>query len=270
MKRILYILTLAIFALVGCNGGNKATNAAGNAAQQSDNQNVAQVDFAETKVDTTVVNADGVKCQISVYLNYAKIGAVADAINAAILNCGLFPKECVGGSKAQDMHKKAQDVANHYIKAFLENDIDLPSDDTELFFDASSKVTFGRDSIINYQVGYDSFMGGVRPISKSVWLNFDPKTGAVIKWKDFIRPEAEGKIIDLIVANVADQYECASLQELQDNHLIFSEFDPYIPDNFLISRYFLEFGYECEEVAPYAVGYIKASIPYKDLEGCLK
>ncbi len=270
MKRILYILTLAIFALVGCNGGNKATNAAGNAAQQSDNQNVAQTAFAEAEVDTTVENADGVKCQISVYLNYAKGGALADAINAAILNCGLFPKECVGGSKAQDMPKKAQYVANHYIKAFLENDIELPSDDAELFFDASSKVTFGRDSIINYQVGYDSFMGGVRPISKSVWLNFDPKTGAVIKRKDFIRPEAEGKIIDLIVANVADQYECASLQELQDKHLIFSEFDPYIPDNFLISRYFLEFEYECEEVAPYAVGYIKAWIPYKYLEGCLK
>ena len=270
MKRILYILAISIIALVGCNGSNKASDATSNAAQQSDKQDVVQIAFATSKVDTTVANANGIKCQITVNLHYAKGGAVADAINAAVLNCGLFPKECAGGSKATDMPNKARDIANHYIKSFLEDDIVTPSEDSQFYYESNSKVSFGRDSIINYQVGYDSFMGGVRNNYQMVSLNFEPKTGKLIKLKDFVKPEAEGKITDMIVADIAKQFEWASLQELQDNHMIFSEFDPYIPENFVIGRDSVEFIYNCEEVAHYAVGAIVVKFAYKDLEGCLQ
>ena len=271
MKRILYILTISIIALVGCNGSNKASDVTSNAAQQSDKQDVVQVAFATSKVDTSVANDNGIKCQITVNLHYAKGGAVADAINAAVLNCGLFPKECAGGSKATDMPNRANDIAKHYVKSFLENDLDLPYDNPQLFFDVYSKMFFGRDSIICYEYGYDSFMGGVRNNYQMVSLNFDLKTGKLIKLKDFIKPEAEGKIAELIVADVIKQFDdCTSLQDLQDNHLIFSEFDPYVPENFVIGKDFVEFIYQHEEIAPYAVGFVTAKIPYKDLEGCLR
>lgn len=271
MKRILYILIISIIVLVGCNGGGEATNAASNSAQQSDKQDVAQIVFAAANEDTTVVHTDGVECQISVVLYYAMGGAVADSVNAAILNCGLIPKNCLGSCKAEDMPNRANDIAKHYVKSFLENDLDLPYDNPQLFFDAYSKMFFGRDSIICYEYGYDSFMGGVRNNYQMVSLNFDLKTGKLIKLKDFIKPEAEGKITELIVADVIKQFDdCTSLQDLQDNHLIFSEFDPYVPENFVIGKDFVEFIYQHEEIAPYAVGFVTAKIPYKDLEGCLR
>jgi hypothetical protein len=32
----------------------------------------------------------------------------------------------------------------------------------------------------------------------------------------------------------------------------------------------VEFIYQHEEIAPYAVGFVTAKIPYRDLDGCLK
>ena len=262
MKRILYILIISIVVLVGCNGGGGA------------------VVFESLRIPETAKNANDATCNIDIRIDYAKGGAAADAINKAILQCGLFPKECVTDGKEKDFPKAAEGIANYYKNEFEASDaeyVKLESDSivyapgaSAYYYVLGSEVSHPCDSIINYQIGYDSFMGGVRNTYQIAALNFAAKTGRLIKLKDFIRPEAEGKITDMIVADVAKQYECASLQELQDNHLIFSEFDPYVPENFVIGRDSVEFIYNCEEVAHYAVGAIVVKFAYKDLTGCLR
>ena len=262
MKRILYILTLSILSLVGCNGSGEA------------------VVFESLRIPETAKNANDATCNIDIRIDYAKGGAAADAINKAILQCGLFPKECVTDGKEKDFPKAAEGIANYYKNEFEASDaeyVKLESDSivyapgaSAYYYVLGSEVSHPCDSIINYQIGYDSFMGGVRNTYQIAALNFAAKTGRLIKLKDFIRPEAEGKITDMIVADVAKQYECASLQELQGNHLIFNEFDPYVPENFVIGRDSVEFIYNCEEVAHYAVGAIVVKFAYKDLTGCLR
>lgn len=263
MKRILYILIISIIVLVGCNGGGEA------------------VVFESLRIPKTAKNANDATCNIDIRIDYAKGGAAADAINKAILQCGLFPKECVTDGKEKDFPKAAEGIANYYKNEFEASDaeyVKLESDSivyapgaSAYYYVLGSEVSHPCDSIINYQIGYDSFMGGVRNTYQMASLNFAAKTGRLIKLKDFIRPEAEGKITELIVADVIKQFDdCTSLQDLQDNHLIFSEFDPYVPENFVIGKDFVEFIYQHEEIAPYAVGFVTAKIPYKDLEGCLR
>lgn len=261
MKRILYILVISVIVLVGCKRQDEA------------------VFFQLSQIPEVAKNANDAICNIEFRIQYAKGGAAADSINKAILQCGLFPKECVKDGMEKDFVEAVKGIENYYKKEFEATDFErtvfpdgqvVVPEASEYYYTAVSDFSYGRDSIINYQLAYDSFMGGVRNNYQMVSLNFDPKTGRLIKIKDFIKTEAEAKIADLIVADVAKQFECASLQELQDEHMIFSEFDPYVPENFAIGRDYVEFIYQHEEIAPYAVGFVSAKIPYRDLEGCLK
>jgi len=256
LTKILGVIAL-VLGVASCNG----TSNSGSETEV--------VSFDGVKVDSIATNCDA-KCEIKLDFKFAKGGAVAEAINSAIINCGMIPKECAGDGKGDNMPKVAKDVVGYYAKVFGEDEVVLLNAEAAFYYNATSGFSYGRDSVINYYYSYDSYMGGVRNEYQMVALNFDPKTGALIKLKDFIKLGSEDKIIEMIVAQVAIHYDCASLQDLQDNHMIFSNFDPYVPENFVIGKDSVEFVYNCEEVAPYAVGDITVKFSYNDLADCLK
>ncbi|MBQ3618060.1 MAG: DUF3298 domain-containing protein [Bacteroidales bacterium] len=262
MKRILGILITSIVALVGCNSGNEP------------------VVFEPLYFQESAYNRNKAVFNIFITIDYPKGGVAADAINKAILQCGLFPKECVADDKVKNFPKAVKVIANYYKKEFETTDVEyvkLESDSivyapgaSPYVYSLGSAVTYPYDSIINYQIGYSVTMDGEHFNYQIASLNFDRKTGNLIQLKDFIKPEAEGKIIDMIVAVLVKQYECASLHELQNDCLIFTKNAPYIPENFVIGRDSVEFIYNCEEVAPYSVGAFSAKLSYNELRGCLQ
>ncbi len=259
-------LTAIFFALclAACNRGKKA-----------DKQAESLV-FDRVEVDTVAAfgnDAGGPKCRIVIHLDYAK-GPNAHVINDTILKSGIFLDDELKRGEKKTVPKAVDIVVKNHFKAFRQECKEIQKQGGEMaaecYYSVESSHGYGRDSIINYQAVCESYMGGAHGWHNIFALNFDPKTGALIRVSDFIKKGAEDRLSDMIAAKIAAEHGCKSVDDLRDREGIFGVFDPYVPDNFVIGKDSVEFIYQCEEIGPYAVGGITTKFSYNDLNGCLK
>ncbi|MCQ2252753.1 MAG: DUF3298 and DUF4163 domain-containing protein [Bacteroidales bacterium] len=262
---LIILAVLTVFA-VSCNNSKKA-----------DKQSETLV-FDRVVFDTTAYyskNAEGPKCSISIKMDYAK-GPNAHLINDSILKSGIFLDEELKRGEKKTVPRAIDIVVKNHIKNFKKDVKELEKDGGDLeamkecYFGVETKVAYGRDSIINYTARYDSYLGGAHGWYNSYALNFDPRTGKMIKLGDFVAEGAQDKVCELIVAKICKDFNCQTEDDLRDNEGIFGVFDPYVPENFVIGKDSVTFFYQCEEVGPYAVGEIVTKFSYAELEGLIK
>ena len=216
---------------------------------------------------------DDGKCTVNIKLYYAK-GPNAHFINDSILNSGILPEEELRRGAKKTVDKAVKIFARNYIKAYKQNFKQTQKDDPEFIlseqeFSLNSSYSYGLDSIINYQAESYSFSGGAHAMTNSMTINFDPKTGKMVKIKDILKDDSEKALCDKIVEKIAIQYNVSNLDGLKDNG-IFDMFDPYLPENYIIGKDTLTFIYEADEIGPHSYGQIKAKFAYNEIKDLLK
>lgn len=142
-----------------------------------------------------------------------------------------------------------------------------------------SMVTFieeGRGGIINASANYFVDMGGAHPSQWSRWLNFNGISGKMLQLEDVFQSASEEEIKNILFgklishfAEVFPEENIATKEDLQRIGIL--QFtDIYIPNNFLFSKKGLLFLFNRYDIAPYSAGEIILSVPYEEIEHCLK
>ena len=267
MKKFFIILAVALsgFSYLGCNNAKKAD-------KQSETLIFGCVNF-DTVANLTK-DANSPKCSISIKLHYA-MGPNASIINDSILNSGILPEEELKRGAKKTVPRAVEIFTKNYVKKYKglakEN---LKSNDPEIGaleqeFSLESSFDYGKDSIINYLAHSYSYSGGANGLSVSVAMNFDPKTGKMLKIKDIMTNGAEDKITECIVNKMYKKYDVENLDGLKDNGF-FDIFEPYVPENFVYGKDSITFIYEADEIGPVSYGQIKTTFAYGELEGLIK
>ncbi len=259
-------LACAVFFCTSC--GSK-----GDAQQEAE-----ALSFDSLVVDTAtqVVNGtDTLKATVHIKLMLA-VGTGADAVNDSILNSGIMP--------ADFMPKEAEGMTvEQRVKAFAKNFLDSYRNDCENMMKSGSvspafQYTYdlnteinenAADSIINYEMTGSVFMGGAHGATVTMVRNFKKATGEFVGKGELLSADGEKAVAEMICGELQKQFKSKDMAELKSNG-IFQDKDAYVPANFIIAPDSVTFIYMSDEVAPHAVGELRATLSKEALAKYLK
>lgn len=116
---------------------------------------------------------------------------------------------------------------------------------------------------ISYLVTKYSFTGGAHGMSAEISLNFNRKTGEPVEETDIFAEDYWEKLAELLNSHLPE-----SLDSPQDTAMLFlKDIEPN--GNFSVSEKGVTYIFNQYEIAPYAMGIIRVSIPWEELDGIL-
>lgn len=264
MKKILYFpITIAVIIAASFSScGNKQLDADG-------------LSFDSVVVDTTTYIPNGTDtlfAQLHLNILLAK-GPNASTINDSILRSGILsedfmPKDTAGMTAEQ----KLRAFAAEFIKSYRTNCEEfirsgMQSNTFNYGYDVTSKVQ--GDSIVNYTMSGDIYLGGAHGTSITIAKNFNRHTGAILSKNSLFSAEAEKTVKGMITKDLMRQFNVNSLTSLQDEG-VFMGMKPYVPNNFIIGADSITFIYMQDEMSPHALGEIHSTLPMKDIKKLMK
>ena len=265
-----YSLTVAAMVGFGLMFASCANHSAGHEA--------SELSFDSLVVDTAtqVINgADTLKATVHIQLMLAK-GDGAVTVNDSILNSGilladLMPKDTAGMNVEQKVRAFAKNFLDSYRADYEEMKKEgSVSESFQYSYDVTAKVEDNEtDSIVNYELGGYMFTGGAHGQSFSKAYNFNKSTGANISKADLLKADAEKPVASLICGDMQRQLGVKSDEELKSMG-VFYGMDAYVPDNFIVKLDSITFIYMSDEIAPHAVGEIRATLSKQALAKYLK
>ena len=125
----------------------------------------------------------------------------------------------------------------------------------------SGSIEGQKDNILSYVVEHHAFRGGAHGMTAVTAYNFDTKSGKEIQETDFFKNGYEEKLTKLLSARLPEAVGGPENMEM----LFIQEVEPN--DNFYITEDGVTYIYNHYEIAPYAMGIIKITIPWNELEG---
>ena len=125
----------------------------------------------------------------------------------------------------------------------------------------SGSIEGQKDNILSYVVEHHAFRGGAHGMTAVTAYNFDTKSGKEIQETDFFKNGYEEKLTKLLTARLPEAVGGPENMEM----LFIQEVEPN--DNFYITEDGVTYIYNHYEIAPYAMGIIKITIPWNELEG---
>lgn len=138
------------------------------------------------------------------------------------------------------------------------------------------QLTAGKDSMYNACATLYLFTGGAHPNTVLTTLNFDGRTGKPLRKADVFIAEAEKSATDVLMRYLIkaaneklDTDTITSVQGLHDNGILLDG-ELTLPDNFLLKKDGIEFIFNTYDIAPYALGSFRITVPYEDLKNYLK
>lgn len=234
--------------------------------------------FDSIVVDTAtqVINgADTLKATVHISLPLAQ-GEGADAVNDSILSSGVLaedfmPKDIAGLTAEQKVRAFAKNFLDNYRKdceeAIKEG---IAGASFQYSYDVTGKVEENAaDSLVNVEMTGYVFLGGAHGTSISLARNFNKATGAMVGKADLLTAEGEKEVPKLICGDLQKQFGAKDLDELKEKGL-FMMGDAYVPNNFLVKSDSITFIYQSDEMAPHAIGEVRATLGKKDLSKYLK
>ena len=118
--------------------------------------------------------------------------------------------------------------------------------------------------MVSYIVTHFSYRGGAHGITSEIAYNFDLKTGETVAESDFFSPGYEEPLSRLLTARLPE-----SLETPADTSMMFiREIGPN--GNFSVSEDGVTYIYNHYEIAPYAMGIIRVTLPWDDVRELLK
>ncbi len=283
MKKIFLLLSLLLTTLVSCQrkvGANSSEDA---------------VVFDSIAIDTLVrlnPHFEQPFAQLSLHLVYAKpngsnkkANKAAQKLNDCLLTSGLLMSDFTESLTLTSQHDKTQArrmkaaiilIADNFVKRYFDDYQQLYKDDSEnatgynRSYTINTKMERCCDSIVNYVANTYNYDGGAHGQQATWARNFNTHSGALVKLADVLRSGYERKLTNLIVDNLASQFRVNGLEQLQDEMSVFAGMEPYIPENYIIRAKGITFIYGQDEIAAHAIGEIRATISYKQLDGLVR
>lgn len=235
--------------------------------------------FDSIVVDTAV-SATGregsPKCALRLNILYAK-GANAEVVNDSINCSGLFSFHCGKPMGSHPAGFEVRKAVDGFVRAYVENyrkecgelvRQGLAGASCNYEYVVNTSVLKGREGIVTYMAEGYSYTGGAHGVSFARAMNFDTATGKMIGLEDFFTEGCDSLLKGRLTDCVAAKFKVPGLDGLRELG-VFSFADVYVPDNFILGADSVTFIYMSDEVAPHAVGEIRASLAYSDLKGCI-
>jgi hypothetical protein len=116
----------------------------------------------------------------------------------------------------------------------------------------------GMASYLKYSYGYS---GGAHGMDALTCRTFDLKTGREIFEEDLFKPGYEDRLTESLRANL--------LSSVEDPDMLF-ETDITPSDNFYLTSEGITYIYQRYEIGPYAIGIIKVTVPWKEIQDIIR
>ncbi len=128
-----------------------------------------------------------------------------------------------------------------------------------------SDIRHEKEGVTTYSFETYSYTGGAHGTSLTRVLNFDSATGRKIGKADFFTAGSDSIVTGKIVECLSRTYNADNLEGLKEKG-VFAFSEPFVPDNFVLGKDSVTFIYQPYEIAAYALGTIRASVAYSDLD----
>ncbi len=123
----------------------------------------------------------------------------------------------------------------------------------------------GLDGYLCYLIHKVKYEGGAREYCEEQCLNFDIKTGELVKLEDVLPHTSLALLPSLLTDELLKTYDCRNRKELRDKGILRLT-DIYIPRNYELGKHGVTFIYNTDEIAAYEVGTVRLTLPYDRLE----
>lgn len=210
-------------------------------------------------------------CEIDIHFPYAA-GKNAAEFNDSVANF-LENASKEGTLDRTYFERMVRQGANEFFSLFR-SDIDDAADDNPEYMRGAGyylSVKYSTwnapDSILVCEINESTYTGGAHGSYMESYLNVDKATGHVVSLSDICDPAHEKELTDAIVKQLMMDNNCTTLKQLQDEYSIFMLCDePVVASQFYYDKEGITFVYNEYEIAPYAAGVIKATVPYATMK----
>lgn len=201
----------------------------------------------------------------------AENGHKAEVINNTVLQELLNTQDV-------PMQQAMEHFADDYIKTYKQTMLPLYNQDRadttkrawyEFHYIISVETQKGSKRTMSYLATVDYYEGGVHGTNELRAMNFDIKTGKLMKREDIFADGTENQLNNLLLKALKEKIGVSSLAELREKEYL-KAVDIYAPENFIIGDETITFIYNPSEIAPYNVGATELIIPYTSLDKILK
>lgn len=236
--------------------------------------------FDSVVVDTTVGlrgEDDSLTCYVRMRLLYAK-GENAQLVNDSVFASALFSENLWEHGNGHIDGNTLRQAAGKFTAAYIEKWRKEAAESVEDGFDdptfsyefmVETSVAEGRSVGIVYMIDGYEYTGGAHGMPYSQVLNFDLDAGKLLSLGDVFAEGSDSVIGGEIVKSFLRQYGAKDLEALRDTG-VFMLGDVHVPDNFILGRDSVTFIYQPYEIAPYCMGFPRATVAYTDIKGCLR
>lgn len=258
-----YILLSAIIAMASCTGSKKDNS-------QDNNTTADSTMCTQLVIDSMELVRKDKLMDISCQLQFTTGNSTAsDSINASISQHVL----------EQGRNSNVREAMRQYMKKTYEQyepEVTEMQAQGEYFADMIFSFEHeGRfmddnpDSIITYAATSYVYTGGAHGYHWIRYMNFSRNTGHLITLEEILDLSRQEAIVQLIIQDLMKQFECNSIQQLEDEGFIGIS-DMKVTDNFHIGSHGITFLYNPYDIACYALGKQSVTLTYQQLEPYMK
>lgn len=238
------------------------------------------ISFERTDINRETLlagDADSPKCIVEMSVHHAKgnggkdEGKVAKAVNGTIAE-ELF------GIQESTVEAAMDSFACKYMQEYVKAMKPLYANDRndaarhawyEYRYSIKTEIRTERRNVDTYVINTSYYEGGAHGIEQTKVINFNAKTGSVMRLKDIFVPGYEKRLNDILFDALKEKTGAGSIIELQDKGYLCTT-EMFAPENFIMKDKSIIFIYNVYEIAPYASGKTELDIPYSDIEGIIK
>jgi hypothetical protein len=241
--------------------------------------NMGNIEFDSVVTDQTVHllgDTANPACNLKINIAYAKKSTddiLTDSLNYFIVST-CFGERFAGLSAEEAMAQYSKDYIDRYqddIGPLFQADKDSGTDFTtagswySYYRNVSGRVQYYDKSLLVYRFYYDEYTGGAHGMHAALFLNIDLATKRPLTLDDIFTGEYKESLTDLIWNQLMADNNVTTHEELEE--MGYGSTGEIIPtDNFYLDKNGLTFYYNVYDIAPYAVGEVKVTIPFDMLE----
>lgn len=260
MKKIVLSL-LAASVLIACNNGNN-------------DKKVAHVITAEN--DTLTYRYDSVKVLSNNLVN-PEINSYADTANAVVKypvfdrdELNNFVKQQVFDFFKEEDHPTAyEDIASSFVRKYNQFYLENPGTAQWWYLLIDVKVLRQLHNYVALKYVNASYVGGAHGSTYITFINFNPKTNAIITLDSLISPDKKAVLLKVAEEKFRKDEGISATEPLKDRYF-FTDGKFSLPAAFYVSSKGLTFLYNQYEIKPYASGITELTIPFDQLTDIAK
>lgn len=259
-----YILLSAIIAMASCTGSKKDNSQDNNTTTDSTMCTQLVIDSMELVRKDKLME---ISCQLQFMTGNS---TAADSINASISQHIL--EQGRNSNVRESMHMYLKQTYEKYKPEITEMQAQGDEYFADMVFSFEHQGWFlddNPDSIITYAATSYIYTGGAHGYHSIRYLNFSRRTGHLFTLDQVLDLSRQKDIIQLIVQDLMQQFECNSIQQLEDQGFIGIR-EMSLTDNFYIGKHGITFVFNPYDIACYALGKQSVTLTYNQLKTYLK